>query len=341
MTLEQLQKILSRLPETSVLVVGDYFLDHYLVIDPTKDEPSLETGLTAYQVVGRRLAPGAAGTVTNNLRALGVGRVVALGVIGDDGMGSELRRCLKDTGVLVDNLITSAERVTPTYTKPMVVTADGERETNRFDVKNWTATPASLEDELQERLFALAGEVDAIIALDQVTEADHGVITARMRGALQDLSRSRPDLPIVVDSRAYTGQFRECILKCNNHEAARAVGSLEGAEASSVEECALALARRTGRPVFVTHGAEGQLVVEKERLQRVPALRVQGPIDTVGAGDATTAGIVCGLSCGAKPADAAFLGNLVASITIQKLGTTGTAPPGEVLSRYRDLQAQS
>lgn len=335
MTLQKLQDTLSRLPEVSILVVGDYFLDHYLVIDPAKDEPSLETGLTAYQVVGRRLAPGAAGTVTNNLRALGVGRVIALGVIGDDGMGLELRRSLQGTGVLVDEMIISRERVTPTYTKPMVVSADGEREINRLDVKNWTPTPAALEHEVRRRLHALAGEVDAVIALDQVTEANHGVVTAGIRQALQELGQARPELPIVIDSRAYTGEFRECIIKCNHHEAVRAARSLGGGE--SVEASALALAKQSRRPVFVTCGAEGQVVVHQGRAERVPGIHVEGPIDIVGAGDATMAGIVCGLCCGAAYTEAAFLGNLVASITIQQLGTTGTASPDQVLQRYREL----
>jgi sugar/nucleoside kinase (ribokinase family) len=64
---------------------------------------------------------------------------------------------------------------------------------------------------------------------------------------------------------------------------------------------------------------------------------VTGPIDIVGAGDSTTAGIVSALCAGATPADAAHIGCLVASITIQQIGVTGTASPEQVLIRFHEF----
>src|SRR5438067_2183210 len=95
-----LNQILERLPGLTVGVVGDLFLDRYLDIDADLTEPSLETGLDAYQVVGVRSSPGAAGTVVNNLAALGVQRVIAISAIGDDGEGYELRQALVAQGVV-------------------------------------------------------------------------------------------------------------------------------------------------------------------------------------------------------------------------------------------------
>src|SRR5438874_3661096 len=91
-----LRQVLERIPSLTVGVLGDLFLDRYLEIDAALTEPSLETGLDAYQVVGVRPSPGAAGTVINNLIALGVEQVHALAVIGDDGEGYELRQALQD-----------------------------------------------------------------------------------------------------------------------------------------------------------------------------------------------------------------------------------------------------
>ncbi|HIE50312.1 MAG TPA: hypothetical protein EYP85_01015 [Armatimonadetes bacterium] len=112
---QRLQEILARFDGVTVLVVGDFFLDKYLVIDRALSEVSLETGLEAYQVVEVRCSPGAAGTVTSNLRALEV-QVVALGVIGDDGEGYELKRGLRERGVWLDYLLERPDRFTPTYT---------------------------------------------------------------------------------------------------------------------------------------------------------------------------------------------------------------------------------
>src|SRR2546423_12455683 len=95
LTEPRLNHILDRIPRLTLGVLGDLFLDRYLDLDGTLTEPSLETGLDAYQVVRVRPSPGAAGTVINNLVALGVGRVCPVAVLGDDGEGYELRRALE------------------------------------------------------------------------------------------------------------------------------------------------------------------------------------------------------------------------------------------------------
>jgi bifunctional ADP-heptose synthase (sugar kinase/adenylyltransferase) len=120
----RLDELLGRFPQLHVLVVGDFFLDKYLIIDRQLSEVSLETGLEAYQVVDIRHSPGAAGTVTSNLRALGV-KVTALGVIGDDGQGYELKQGLVERGVNIEPLIMRADLFTPAYTKPMLRESDG------------------------------------------------------------------------------------------------------------------------------------------------------------------------------------------------------------------------
>src|SRR5947199_6492791 len=121
LNLRQLEMILERISRFTIGVVGDLFLDRYLDIDAALTKPSLETGLDAYQVVAVRSYPGAAGTVINNLVALGVGRVWPIAVIGDDGEGYELRAALRKLpGVNTETLFSCPSRRTPTYTKPML-----------------------------------------------------------------------------------------------------------------------------------------------------------------------------------------------------------------------------
>ena len=98
MTPSRLSSLLFRFPQTTIAVVGDFFLDKYLEVDPSLSEVSLETGLEARQVVAVRCHPGAAGTIVSNLCALGVSRVVCIGFVGDDGEGFELLRGLRRMG---------------------------------------------------------------------------------------------------------------------------------------------------------------------------------------------------------------------------------------------------
>jgi sugar/nucleoside kinase (ribokinase family) len=57
----------------------------------------------------------------------------------------------------------------------------------------------------------------------------------------------------------------------------------------------------------------------------------------VGAGDSCSAGITAAIVSGCTHLQAAAFGNLVASITIQQLGVTGTAAPEQVKSRWREV----
>ena len=156
MRIERLEEILRRIAELRILVVGDFFLDQYWVVDASLEEVSLETELAAHQITQVRSSPGAAGTVANNLATLGVGQIEALGVIGDDGSGFELQRGLEDRGVSTQGLLVTKSRRTPVYTK--CLTADSQEERQRFDVKNREPLPEKVVDlPEQKHIFALSG----------------------------------------------------------------------------------------------------------------------------------------------------------------------------------------
>jgi sugar/nucleoside kinase (ribokinase family) len=70
----------------------------------------------------------------------------------------------------------------------------------------------------------------------------------------------------------------------------------------------------------VTCGAEGALVVSSEETQRVPAFAID-VVDTTGCGDAFSAGFVYGTHLGRSPREAAVLGNAVAALVAQGLGS--------------------
>jgi len=326
----RLQDLLNHFPGVTVLIVGDFFLDKYLDIDPQLSEPSLETGLEAYQVINVRRYPGAAGAVANNLHALDV-NVIALGVVGEDGEGDDLRRGLDLIGVDSDGLIRAPGRFTPTYLKPMLRQGNTPaRELNRFDTKNRTPLPVEIETELISRLRGLLRRLLGIVIVDQVPEPNCGVITDRVRLALSELARANPAAIVLADSRERIGEFRGVMLKPNFHEAKRATGLFELAAAGRE------LRRRTQRPVIVTHGDRGMYLFELDGELHIPAIPVAGPIDVVGAGDSAMAGLVAALCAGGTLAEAALVGNLAASLTIQQLGVTGTATRAQILARFED-----
>jgi len=338
LTTELIERVLTTIPQRTVGVLGDLFLDRYLDIDPALNEPSVETGLTAYQVVKVRSYPGAAGTVINNLAALGVGRIYPIAVIGDDGEGYELRQALKAMpAVEQGGIVIAPERRTPTYTKPML----GREELNRLDIKNRTPTPEALQDRVIELLDEAWPRLDALIVLDQVSEADCGVVTKRVRDRLAEVANGDPAKFVLADSREWIGLFRNVCVKPNLGECFKVFRPDEEWEGSLKRIDPVRLAQLVNGRVFLTGGQDGIWLVnpaDRACKPSIPAYPVSGPIDIVGAGDSCSAGITCAMVAGLTHEQAAAFGNLVASITIQQIGVTGTASPEQVRQRWREVQ---
>jgi bifunctional ADP-heptose synthase (sugar kinase/adenylyltransferase) len=329
--IERLQFFLHVFPKLTIALVGDLFLDRYLQIDANLSELSLETGLEAHQVTCVRNQPGALGTVLNNLAALGAGNLVPVTVIGDDGHGYDLLQALGPLPVDTAHVIRSPDRLTPTYTKPLRRDAAGAwQELNRLDVRSRQPLSDEMCDQLCRHLQAAFARADGLIVLDQIDQRNAGVIHDRVRDCLRELSQNHPDRLMYIDSRRWLPLFDFGTLKGNRAEMLAAVSGT-----TDVRTALRQLNARTGRPVFCTVGDDGVLVVCSDgRTVHVHGYPVDGPVDIVGAGDSATSGMVLSLLAGATETEAAAVGNLVASITVQQLGTTGTATPQQVLDRW-------
>jgi bifunctional ADP-heptose synthase (sugar kinase/adenylyltransferase) len=371
---DRLEHVLRTLPRLTIGLVGDLFLDRYLELVPGCREMSIETGLEAYQIDRVRNSPGALGTVLNNLAALGAGLLVPVSVIGDDGHGYDLLKELRKLPVDPSHVMAAVGRLTPTYPKPMrkvdpsrgplapreetlpggpplAERADHDwHELNRLDIRTREPLAAEITADLCRRLEQVFRSSDGLIVLDQLVDEDCGVVNSAVRDTLVRLAAENPAKLIYVDSRRFLGKFAAATLKGNRSEVleARRVSeaNLEArrvSEGDSTVDAALAsLSRRTSRPVFCTMGEQGILVASPAAEPTlVPGYPVTGPVDIVGAGDAATSGIVSALLSGCTQLEAAAVGNLVASITVQQLGTTGTATPQQVLARFREVRSRA
>ena len=350
MTADRLGELFQAFAGLRIVVLGDFFLDKYLDVDPGVAEYSIETGKTAHQVVGIRKSPGAAGTVVCNLAALrgsttdkGTGGALhVVGFTGDDGESYDLRKGLDALGCGSEHLHRDAARMTPTYLKPRDL-GDGrlEGEHERYDTKNRRPTSAETQGRIIQSLDTLLREADAVVVLDQVEEAECGVVTSAIRRALAERARRFPNVVFWADSRRRINEFRGTIIKPNQFEAMGIDNPPPGQEVDIDELCRAArrLRETTGAAIFATRGTDGMMVCDKD-ITLVPTVRIDGPTDPTGAGDSATAGAVLALAAGAAAAEAALVGNLVASITVQQLATTGTASPRQVAERLQMWRGQ-
>jgi len=315
-------------PKLSVAVAGDFCLDRYFDLDPAKTEISIETGLPVYNIVNVRTQPGAAGTILNNLVALGIGKIFVIGFAGEDGEGWSLVRALQSKpGVQMDYFLQTTERRTFTYTKPLMFEpGKPPRELNRLDMKNWSLTPATLSRQLGQACETLAGHVDAFILMDQVDLPNTGVLTIEVLDSIRSIARAKPDLLIVADSRRGLHDFPPVTFKMNAMEMARLTGKSPAVSLAEIQRQAVELAEKNGQRVFITLAERGILGASRDgQIEHVPALPVRGEIDIVGAGDAVTANLTASLAAGATLRESMEIANAAASIVIHQLGTTGTA----------------
>ena len=313
-----------------VLVVGDICLDRWCHYDPEEADVSRETGIRRVGIVKTKVTPGAGGTVANNLAALGAGRVAVLGAIGQDGFGFELERALSRRNIEYQLLVASPDIQTFTYTK-VINDHSAEEDKPRLDFINVKPLPDVVEDQLITNFRLKYKDFDVVVVSDQAETSEGGVITAAFREVIGEVAERNPDKVVIVDSRNRIERFRNAIAKPNIEEANEACRKLFG----TVDYQRL---RETvgARPLVVTRGADGALIVRSSGEREIPAVPVDKPVDVCGAGDSFAAGMALALRVTGDFEAAARFGSLVSSVTIMKKGT-GVARPDEVLAAARSI----
>jgi len=333
---ERLAEVLDGISRVRAGVVGDFSLDAYWHADMARSELSREAPLFVRPIVRERYSPGGAANAAWNVADLGAAQVDALTILGRDWRGALLGAALERSGVRLDRAVIRDDCVTPLYGKVFVEAHGQAQEDPRLDFIQPAPYPAEAEDRLIAGLRSAAEELGALIVADYITQ---GVITPRVRAALIEIAAERPRLVMVVDSRLRIGEYPGMSLKPNDVETAAALGLPEMESLPALADAARPWQEKQGKPLFITLGSRGCLVLSDGEAEHVPTVDVPPPIDTVGAGDTFISALASSLAAGASPAEAAAVANLAASVSIRKLHITGTASPAEVLAAWESASA--
>jgi ribokinase len=128
-----------------------------------------------------------------------------------------------------------------------------------------------------------------------------------------------PAMPIPDDL------FQLCDIAVLNEIEAETITGMPLKDLRDAEETAAALRARGPRAVIVTLGQGGALSVDEEGPHHVQARKVR-VVDTTGAGDAFVGSLACFLGEGQSLQTAVVNANLVASITVTRVGTQTSFP---------------
>ena len=286
---------LEAVAKAKVVVLGDFCLDAYWTVEPGESELSVETGLPIRRVTAQRYSPGGAGNVAMNLKALGVPEVRCVGLLGEDFFGTQLIQLLKTAGIGTGNLLRTGEFwQTPVYAKPY---CDGQ-ELNRFDFGTANRLTTLQATRLLAALETAVADATAVIINQQLAAS---YLSPEMIVGINALMARCPQVLLLVDSRDHAVEFTGAVLKINAYEAGRLAGKKASLHRvihpSEARADALALSAKTGRPVFVTMGAQGIIAANAARVHEIQGIQILGKTDPVGAGDTVVATLAAVLGC--------------------------------------------
>ena len=315
-----LAQLVPRLAGRRVLVVGDVILDEYLYGKATR--LSREAPVPVLEWLRREIILGGAANPARNVVALG-GAAGLVGVVGADAEGEQVCELLAESGI-ADGLVESAGR--PTTRKTRIMAEQGPRlpqQVARLDRLERTSLPPPEEQAVIACLRRLVPQHHAVICSDYLG----GLLSPRVVEAVRELCRTHGVL-FAVDAQGNAHLYAGAdLFRCNDREAAAALGKPLKKEADFVAGVAKLRATLKARLVIVTRGPDGlSLEGEGQPYTHVPALRVSEVYDTIGAGDTFVAVATMALAAGIGGVQAAQLANAAAALVVRRIGNAVVSP---------------
>lgn len=260
-----------------------------------------------------RQVPGGKGANQAVAAARQGAEVSFVGVIGDEGFGSEALRCLADEGIATADITVSPG--SPTGVAGIFVDSAGS---NSIVLAPGANDLLSVERvEAARQVIASAGFLVCQLEspLDSVTRA----IAIAHESGVKVVFNPAP-AQTLPDALLASVDF----LIVNETEASQLSGVVVSDPASAAR-AARALRQRGAGAVLLTMGAQGVLVTAPDHQRFIPAVQVE-VVDTTAAGDtfvgAFTVGIARGLSIDAATVEAQF----AAAVTVTRLGAQTSIP---------------
>jgi ribokinase len=242
------------------------------------------------------------------------GRVRFVGCVGQDRIGDDGERWLREAGVDTSGLRRSA--TTPSGVGfiildekgiPAMVTSLGANaELSEADVD------AALEKSPKPSVLLTQFEIDPHVAL-------YAARRAREQGIIAIVN------PAPAPETAISGLEAVDILTPNESEAKVLLGLDPEAPVAPVELVQRLSASSGIRRLIITLGEQGVIGLDKSGVWQIPAPQVD-VVDTSGAGDVFCAGLAVGLAEGKSLREAAMLGCAAASLSVTCAGTIPVYP---------------
>ncbi len=329
---------LSEFPRFRVAVLGDLMLDRYLWGTATRI--SQEAPVPVVEVSRSNAVPGGAANVARNILSLGAS-ALALGCVGCDSEGEELRRLLEQAGADIKALLLDPERPTTVKTRVLagnqqVVRIDSETKAELADFRR-----QELLQSLQEALHS--GSIQALILEDYAK----GIFNHDFMQSVCDCARSAGVFTTLDPHPSHRFSVQGLkLMTPNRAEAFILAGKpFQTSLGQPLEDQPLLEVGATLMEVWqpelllITLGAEGMILFRRDTAQpyHIPT-EARQVFDVSGAGDTVMATMTIALLAGAAPEAAARIANAAAGVVVEYVGTAAVSP--QALQARLRLNAQ-
>ena len=300
-----------------VLVVGDLMIDHY--IWGSCDRISPEAPVQVVNVKNETKRLGGCGNVVSNLIALGA-EVGVISVVGDDELGGEILKLLKDRGAKAELVIAQKGRKSSQKSRVMVT----HQQVLRLDTES--TSDIDCDDEIVGKFQGILDGYDIVLLSDY----GKGVLSDYLTKQIISITKNSSKM-VLVDPKGkdYSKYRGATLLTPNKKEASEALGFV----IDSDEKLELAL-----KTMKMNYELEYSLITLSEdgigllaqNMVKFPALAKE-VFDVTGAGDSVLATLGYCLASKMSIEDAIDNANLAAAVVVGKVGSAD-ASWGEIES---------
>jgi len=255
---------------------------------------------------------GSAGNTAAGIASFG-GKVAYIGKVSDDHLGKIFRHDIKAIGVDYDT--PPLDYGETTARSMILVTPDGERSMNTYLGACGKLSSKDIDPELvaQSKITYFEGYLwDPADAKDAIREA------ARIAHDNDRLVAMTLSDAFCVDR--YRDEFLELMRSGTVDICFANDGELKSLYQTSDINSAIDAIRNDCNLSAITMGADGSMVVTREKTGTIDAQPIDKLVDTTGAGDLYAAGFLFGLTDGRELGECAVLGSIAASEVIQHIG---------------------
>lgn len=323
-SLARLRPWIERFADLEIVVWGDVVADRFLY--GSTNRVSREAPALVIRYESEETRPGGAGNAMMNAAALGA-RVRAVGFLGADGPGDDLRRRLSEGRIGVDGLVSRSDAATPIKTRVMAGGVHTVRQqVLRIDHEAPWSPDAGFREELEAALRTALQGADALVISDYAL----GSARPELYGVLLDDLAAR-EIPVFLDSRAALLEFPGVTAATPNEEEVEFALRVrfDGSDAA-VERIGGELIERLGcEALLITRGSLGMSVFESGEVPvHLPIHGSDEIADVTGAGDAVIATFALAVAAGAPVLEAASLANVAGGIAVNQRGTAPVSASG-------------